>query len=59
MSVMDSSNNHINRQGMIEFVPNGGFINSGSVDGIKKSLTDEFSSIYIFHLVGNIYIKNE
>lgn len=39
--------------GVIGFVTNGGYIDSNSADGLRKSLADEFSSLYFFHLRGN------
>ncbi|WP_168381981.1 DEAD/DEAH box helicase [Acinetobacter indicus] len=39
--------------GVIGFVTNGGYIDSNSADGLRKCLTDEFSSLYFFHLRGN------
>ncbi|MCP9759388.1 DEAD/DEAH box helicase [Aquitalea sp. S1-19] len=38
--------------GVIGFVTNAGFLDSRSSDGLRKSLVDEFSSLYIFHLRG-------
>ncbi|MBA9083465.1 putative helicase [Bartonella chomelii] len=39
--------------GVIGFVTNGGFINARSADGLRKCLSEEFSSIYVFNLRGN------
>ncbi|WP_375678142.1 DEAD/DEAH box helicase [Bartonella sp. AP72JLCBS] len=39
--------------GVIGFVTNAGFINGSSMDGLRKCLVEEFSSLYIFHLRGN------
>ena len=39
--------------GVIGFITNAGWINSNSADGMRKTLQDEFSNIYIFHLRGN------
>jgi len=47
------ASDRIGRSGIIGFVTNGGYIDANSADGMRKSLTDEFSSIYIFHLRGN------
>lgn len=43
----------IKGRGVIAYVTNGGFIESNTADGIRKSLVDEFTSIYIFNLRGN------
>ncbi|MBO7412023.1 MAG: DEAD/DEAH box helicase, partial [Ottowia sp.] len=40
--------------GIIGFVTNAGWLDSNNADGLRKCLADEFSSIYIFHLRGDI-----
>jgi len=40
-------------RGVIAFVSNGGFIDGNTADGLRNSLTAEFSSLYIFNLRGN------
>ncbi len=39
--------------GVICFVSNGGWLDSNSTDGFRKSVEKEFSSIYVFNLRGN------
>ena len=39
--------------GVIAYVTNGGWLDSNTADGMRKTLTEEFSSIYIFNLRGN------
>jgi len=39
--------------GVIGFVTNGGYIDSNTADGLRKSLAAEFHSIYVFNLRGN------
>ncbi len=39
--------------GVIGFVTNGGFLETKTADGLRKCLTEEFSSIHVFHLRGN------
>ncbi|MDF7675588.1 DEAD/DEAH box helicase family protein [Neisseriaceae bacterium ESL0693] len=39
--------------GVIGFVTNASFVDSNSMDGLRKCLTEEFSSLYVFHLRGN------
>ncbi len=43
----------IRDRGVIAFVTNGGFIDSNTADGMRKTLAEEFSSIHIFNLRGN------
>ncbi|WP_375640207.1 type ISP restriction/modification enzyme, partial [Bartonella sp. MM55XZML] len=45
--------------GVIGFVTNAGFINGSSMDGLRKCLVEEFSSLYIFHLRGNARTSGE
>lgn len=39
--------------GVIGFVTNGGFIDSNTADGLRKTLANEFDAIYCFNLRGN------
>ncbi|MEO6500525.1 MAG: type ISP restriction/modification enzyme [Jatrophihabitantaceae bacterium] len=43
----------ITDRGVIAYVTNGGWLDSNSADGMRKSLADEFSAIYIYNLRGN------
>ncbi|MGY2125874.1 DEAD/DEAH box helicase [Nocardia gipuzkoensis] len=43
----------IKDRGVIAFVTNGGWIESNAFDAMRKSLVEEFSSIYAFNLKGN------
>lgn len=43
----------IKQRGVVAYVTNGGFIDSNAMDGMRKSLVDEFSAIYIYNLRGN------
>ncbi|NMK15142.1 Eco57I restriction-modification methylase domain-containing protein, partial [Pasteurella multocida] len=47
------ASDRIGNTGVIGFVTNGGYLESNSADGLRKCLTEEFSSLYIFHLRGN------
>ncbi|MGE8685242.1 MAG: DEAD/DEAH box helicase [Acinetobacter sp.] len=47
------ASDRISKQGVIGFVSNASFIDANSMDGLRKCLADEFSSLYIFHLRGN------
>lgn len=46
------ASDRIGNKGVIGFVTNGGYIDTNSADGLRKCLTDEFSSLYFFHLRG-------
>lgn len=39
--------------GIVCFVTDGGWINNNSHDGFRKTIEDEFASIYVFNLRGN------
>ena len=39
--------------GIVAFVSNGGWIDGNTADGIRLSLADEYSHIYVFNLRGN------
>ena len=39
--------------GVLAYVTNGGWIDGNAMDGMRKSIAEEFTSIYIFHLRGN------
>lgn len=47
------ASDRIGNNGVIGFVTNGGYLESNSADGLRKCLSEEFSSLYIFHLRGN------
>lgn len=47
------ASDRITENGVIGFVTNGAFIDSASLDGFRKSLVEEFNSIYVFNLRGN------
>lgn len=40
-------------QGVIAFVTNAGWLDSAAANGMRKCLSEEFNSIYIYHLKGN------
>ena len=40
-------------KGIVAFVTNGSFIDKNNMDGLRVSLADEFTSIYVFNLRGN------
>ncbi len=43
----------IKDRGVIAFVTNGGFLDSNTADGLRKTLAGEFSQIYVYNLRGN------
>ncbi|MBC2637513.1 MULTISPECIES: DEAD/DEAH box helicase [unclassified Rhodococcus (in: high G+C Gram-positive bacteria)] len=43
----------IGDSGVVAFVSNGGWIDSNTSDGIRLSLADEYSRIYVYNLRGN------
>ena len=47
------ASDRVGSSGVIGFVTNAGFVDTGTFDGLRKCLTEEFSSIYVFHLRGN------
>lgn len=47
------ASDRIGDEGVIAFVTNGYFIDGRSLDGLRKSLIDEFSAVYCLNLRGN------
>lgn len=49
------STDRLNKEqgGVIAFVTNGAWLDGNSTDGFRKTLEEEFSSIYVFNLRGN------
>ena len=43
----------IEENGIISFITNGAYIDNKGMDGFRKCLLEEFSSIYVFNLRGN------
>lgn len=43
----------IKDRGVIAYVTNGGFLDSNAADGLRKTLADECSAIYVLNLRGN------
>lgn len=52
------ASDRIGECGVIGFVTNAGFLETNSADGLRKSLQEEFSNIYVFHLRGGIRGKS-
>ncbi|MFZ2174370.1 MAG: type ISP restriction/modification enzyme, partial [Rhodococcus sp. (in: high G+C Gram-positive bacteria)] len=49
----------IGNAGVVAFVSNGGWIEANSCDGIRLSLADEYSRIYVYNLRGNTRTSGE
>ncbi|MFD4421401.1 DEAD/DEAH box helicase [Agromyces sp. NPDC058484] len=47
------ASDRIGDEGVVAFVSNGGFIDGNTADGLRMSLVEEFSSLYVFNLRGN------
>lgn len=45
--------------GIVAFVTNGSFIDANNMDGIRKSLTDDFSHLYVINLRGRALKQGE
>lgn len=48
----------IGDHGIVAFVANGGWIDGNTADGIRLSLADEYSRIYVYNLRGNMRKSN-
>lgn len=53
------SSSRLKDRGVIAFITNGSFIDANSMDGLRKCLADEFSSIYCFNLRGDARTSGE
>ena len=53
------ASDRIGTSGVIGFVTNAGWIDSNSMDGMRKCLAEEFSSLYLFHLRGDQRTQGE
>lgn len=49
----------IGENGVIGFVTNAGWLEGNAMDGMRKCLADEFTSIYVLNLRGNARTKGE
>lgn len=47
------ASDRVKDRGIVCFVSNGSFIDANNMDGLRKCLIDEFSSVYVFNLRGN------
>lgn len=53
------ASDRIGKEGMVAFVTNGSFIDGNTADGLRKSLMQEFSHLYVFNLRGNARTQGE
>ena len=53
------ASDRIGGSGVIGFVTNASWIDSSAMDGMRKCLVEEFSSLYVFHLRGNQRTQGE
>ncbi len=47
------ASDRIEKNGIVSFITNGSFIDNQGMDGFRKCLLNEFTSIYVFNLRGN------
>ncbi len=47
------ASDRIKDKGVVGFITNGSYIDGNAMDGVRASLIDEFTSIYVFNLRGN------
>lgn len=45
--------------GVMAYVTNAGWLDGNAMDGLRKCLVEEFSSLYVFHLRGNARTQGE
>ncbi len=53
------ASDRIGERGVVCFVTNGAFIDSGSADGFRKALAEEFSAVWCLNLRGNQRTQGE
>lgn len=53
------ASDRVGNSGVIAFVTNAGFLDASGADGLRKTLAEEFSSIYVFHLRGDARTSGE
>lgn len=53
------ASDRIGESGVIGFVTNANFLETGAFGGLRKCLAEEFSNIYVFHLRGNARTSGE
>lgn len=53
------ASDRVGKSGIVGFVTNAGFLEANTADGLRKTLAEEFSSLYVFHLRGNARTSGE
>jgi predicted helicase len=53
------ASDRIKERGVVAFVSNGGWLDSKSADGLRKSLIEEYTNVYIINLRGNANTQGE
>lgn len=53
------ASDRIGDSGIVGFVTNGGFIDANTADGLRKTLAEEFTSLYVYNLRGNARTAGE
>lgn len=53
------ASDRIGDSGIVAYVSNGGYIDGNTADGLRLSLIDEFTSVYVFNLRGNARTSGE
>lgn len=53
------ASDRVGESGIVAFVTNAGFVQADTADGLRKCLSAEFSSVYVFHLRGNARTAGE
>jgi predicted helicase len=53
------ASDRIGDSGIVAYVSNGGYIDGNTADGVRLTLIDEFTSVYIFNLRGNTRTTGE
>ena len=53
------ASDRVKDSGVIAFVSNGSFLDGNAADGLRKSLVDEFSKLYVYNLRGNARTSGE
>ncbi len=53
------ASDRIGQSGVVAYVSNAGWIDGSAMDGMRKCLVEEYSSLYIFHLRGNQRTQGE
>lgn len=53
------ASDRIGERGIVSFVTNGGWLDAQAMAGFRKSLSEEFSAVYVFNLRGNARTQGE